>query len=246
MHPCRFGRCASIRAAQDQLRPELARPVKSVLRPFSLNRGTKILCVDLAVLPKVPTTKKKDPILINGVRHDRSRLPNLGEGLGMSTQISIAMVKPYSRTSCSVGTECTENKMRWQFMGNKWFSLIRRQISWRRFLWMKGRWSSASLGSKRERVRRVVRQCGKKCRKAVFRNAILPGFPTTATLRFEPSFLRVCKPTSQELVEHQPPRDGRSRFPWILRIQAFENSVLVRSLLSLARDEIPPHSLSKV
>jgi hypothetical protein len=162
----------------------------------------------------------------------------------MSTLICIAIAKQYSRASCSDGAEDTETRNRWQFIGNKWFSLIRRQISWRRFLWMKGRWSSVGLGCERERVSQVVWQCDKKCRKAAARNPILPGFPTTSTLRFEPSFLRVCRPTSQEIVERQPPQDGRSRSSLILRIQAFENSLLVRNLPPLARDEIPPHSLS--
>ena len=162
----------------------------------------------------------------------------------MSTLISIASAKQYSRTSCPDGADSTENKNRWQFTGNKWFSLIRRQISWRRLLWMKGRWSFLGLGCERERVSRVVLPCDKKCRKPAFRNPILPGFPTTSTPRFDSSFLRVCRPISQEIVERQPPQDGHSRSSLILLIQAFENSFLMRSLLSLARDEIPPHSLS--
>jgi hypothetical protein len=162
----------------------------------------------------------------------------------MSTLISIAIAKQYSRTSGSGGAEGTENKNRCQFIGNKWFSPIGKHILWRRFLWIKGRFSSASLGCERERVSRLVRQCGKKCLKAAFRNAILPGFPTTSTVRFDPPFLRVCEPRSQEIVECQPAVDGCSRSSRILLIQVFENSVPVRSLLSLARDEIPPHSLS--
>jgi hypothetical protein len=162
----------------------------------------------------------------------------------MSTLISIAIAKQYSRTSCSVGTEGTESKNRWQFTGNKWFSLMRRQICWRRFLWMKGGWSFLGLGCERDLVSREVRQCGKKCRKVAFQNAILPGFPTTSTLRFAPSFLQCCRPTSQEIVERHRPNDGRSLSTRILLIQAFENTLLVRSLPPLARDEIPPHSLS--
>ena len=162
----------------------------------------------------------------------------------MSTLISIAIAKQYSRASCSDGTEGTENKNRWQFIGNKWFSLIRKHILWRRFLGMKGRWSFLGPGCERERVSRVVRQCGKKCWKPAFRNPILPGFPTTSTPRFDPSFLRVCRPTSQEIVEGHRPYDGRSRSPRILLVQAFENALLVHILPPLARDEIPPHSLS--
>ena len=160
----------------------------------------------------------------------------------MSTLISIAIAKQYSRARCSDGTEGTENKNRWQFTGNKWFSLIRRQISWRRFLWMKGRWSFLGLGCERERVSRVVPPCEKKCRKPAFRNPILPGFPTTLTPRFDPSFLRSYRPRSQEFVERHRPNDGRSLSPRILLIQSFENTLLVCSLLSLARDEIPPHT----
>lgn len=162
----------------------------------------------------------------------------------MSTLLSIAIAKQYSRTCCSVGTEDKENKNPWQFIGNKWFSLIRRQISWRRYLWMKGRWSFLVLGCERDRVSRVVRQCGKKCWTPAFRNPILPGFPTTSTLRFDPSFLRSYRPTSQEIVERHRPNDGRSLYPRILLIQPFENTLLVRNLPPVARDEIPPHSLS--
>jgi hypothetical protein len=161
----------------------------------------------------------------------------------MSTLISIAIAKQYSRTSGSGGAEDTENKNRWQFIGNKWFSLIGKHILWRRFLWIKGRWSSASLGCGCERVSRVLRQCNNKCLKAAFRNTILPGFPTTSTARFDSLFLRVGRPTSQEIVERQSLQDGCSRSSRILLIQAFEDSLPVRNLLSLARDEIPPHSL---
>lgn len=160
----------------------------------------------------------------------------------MSTLISIAIAKQYSHTSSSDGTEGIENKNHWQFIGNKWVSLIGKHILWRRLVSMKARWSSVSLRCERERVSRVVRQCGKKCRKAVFRNAILPGFPTTSTPRFDRSFLRSYRPRSQEFVERHRPNDGRSLSPRILLIQAFENILLMRSLPPLARDEIPPHS----
>jgi hypothetical protein len=162
----------------------------------------------------------------------------------MSTLISIAIAKQYSRASRSDGTEGTENKNRWQVIGNKWLSLIRKHILRLRFLWIKGRWSSVSLGCERERVSRVVRQCGKKCRRAAFRNLVLPVFPTTSAPRFDPSFLWSYRLTSQEIVERQPPQDSPSDSSRILLIQAFENTLLVHSVLSLARDEIPPHSLS--
>jgi hypothetical protein len=162
----------------------------------------------------------------------------------MSTLISIAIAKQYSRTSCSDGTEGTENKNHWQFTGNKWLSLIRKHILWNRFLWMTGRWSSVILGCERERESGVARQCDKKCRKAAFRNPILPGLPTTSIPRFDPSFLPSYRLTSHQIVERHPLQDGRSLSSRILLIQAFANSFLVRSLLSLARDEIPPHSLS--
>lgn len=213
-------------------------------RRTRLSPGTKVRFVDLAALPGVPTTQKKDPILISKVQHDRSCLPNLGEGLGMSTLMSIAIAKHYSCANGLQGTKGTKSEKRWQFVGNKWFSLIRKHILRRKLLWMNGRWNFLALAFEPGRGSQLVRQCGTKFRKAALRNPFLPGFPTTSTPRFGLSFLRVCIPTSQESVVRQPPHYGRSLSLRLLLIQAFEDVLLVRSLPPLAREEIPPHSPS--
>lgn len=160
----------------------------------------------------------------------------------MSTLMSNAIAKQYSHASCWDETKGTEHKTRWQSARNKWFSLIRKHISWPRLLWMTGRRSFVGPGCERGRLSQLLLPGDKKCWKPALQNLNLPGFPTTSTPRFDPSFLRLCRPTSQEFLDGRLPNHGRSPSPRILLIQAFENTLLVRGLPPLARDEIPLHS----
>lgn len=96
----------------------------------------------------------------------------------------------------------------------------------------------------RSRTRPWKQAVQQELAESLFSKPILPGFPTSSTSGFNPSFLRSYRPTSQEVVERQPPQDGRSRSSRILGIQAFENSFLGHSLPPLARDEILTRSLS--
>lgn len=160
----------------------------------------------------------------------------------MNTLRSIATARQYSRTECCDGAANTENNKLRQTLGRKGRLVIRQHIDGRSFPGTKQRRSPLGLGDERDPGSQLVPPAGKKCRNPAFRKPILPGFSTTSIFRFEASFLRVCRPTSQEIAGREGAADGSDRSSPILLIRAFENSFLLRSLLSLARDEIPPHS----